>query len=231
MALEAQSQRHGLVEALNAAAGQRIALRAGCLRFVDHDRLPAGEAYETFIDRSACVPTRANLHDFFNGLAWLCHPALKRRLNELQAEQLTLGAAGTSRGAVRDALTLIDENAALLRAPPVLVDALRAHDWQTLFVSHRTAWVDATILLFGHALLEKLNRPRKTITAHVWVLPWAPGEPTPATEELAGALMPQRLAAKPFLALPVLGVPGWWAANEVAGFYHDTSVFRPARPQ
>jgi hypothetical protein len=25
----------------------------------------------------------------------------------------------------------------------------------------------------------------------------------------------------------VLGVPGWWPANELAGFYEDATVFRP----
>ena len=29
--------------------------------------------------------------------------------------------------------------------------------------------------------------------------------------------------------LPVLGVPGWWAANEDAAFYSDASVFRAPR--
>ena len=36
-------------------------------------------------------------------------------------------------------------------------------------------------------------------------------------------------AAKPFLPLPVLGIPGWWPANEDPTFYADMSVFRPAR--
>ena len=36
-------------------------------------------------------------------------------------------------------------------------------------------------------------------------------------------------SAKPFLPLPVLGVPGWWPANENPGFYDDADVFRPAR--
>ena len=229
VALEAQVRRDGLVAALNAAAGGRIALRSGCLRFVDQGVLPAGEAYEAFIDRTACVPTRANLHDFFNGLAWLRHPALKRRLNELQAERLAAGGLGPTRGAVRDALTLFDENAALLQAPPVLVEALRARDWHALFVVHRAAWADARLELFGHALIEKLNRPRKPITAHVWVLPREPADATCAAARLARELAAPHLVGRPFLALPVLGVPGWWAGNEAPGFYRDATVFRPAR--
>jgi len=38
------------------------------------------------------------------------------------------------------------------------------------------------------------------------------------------------LESKPFAHVPVLGVPGWWPANEVADFYRDASVFRPAKP-
>jgi hypothetical protein len=29
--------------------------------------------------------------------------------------------------------------------------------------------------------------------------------------------------------LPVLGIPGWWPANENASFYDDREIFRPAR--
>ena len=229
--LASQARRSGLVEALNAAVGSAILLRAGRLRFVDQGRLPAGEAYEAFIARTACVPTRTNLHDFFNGLAWLAHPALKRRLNELQADQLAAADRGGARGAVRDALTLFDENAAILQAPPVLVDALRRRDWQALFATHRALWAEARIELFGHALIEKLTRPRKAITAHVWVLPQDLAGHASMTDEIAGTLGPLQLGAKPFLPLPVLGVPGWWADNKVPDFYCDELVFRPARMQ
>jgi hypothetical protein len=220
----AQARRIGLVEALNGAGAEAIALRAGRLRFVEQGALPAGEAYESFIARTACVPTRANLHDFFNGLAWLVQPALKRRLNELQADQIASATTGAARGAVRDALTLFDENAALLQAPPVLLDALRRRDWTALFVTHRASWAEARIELFGHALIEKLVRPRKPITAHVLIVPSGCDA---MGEWLAGTLLPQQLAAKPFRPLPVLGVPGWWAANESRDFYRDEAVFRP----
>ena len=227
--LAAQVRRVGWVSALNAAVDSPIALRAGCLRFIAHGELPAGMAYESFIARTACVPTRPNLHDFFNGLAWLVHPALKRRLNELQADQLALACVGApSRGPVRDALTLLDENGALLQAPPVLTDALQRRDWHTLFVTRRTDWAEARVVLFGHALLEKLVRPRKAITAHAWAVPAGCES---MTRWLADALTPQQLATKPFTPLPVLGVPGWWAENGSPEFYDDTTVFRAAQKQ
>lgn len=226
--LATHTRRAGLVDALNSVLADSIALRAGRLRFVEHAELPDGEAYETFICRTACVPTRANLHDFFNGLAWLIHPELKGRLNELQAAQIELAAKGAPRGAVRDALTLFDENAALMQAPPVLVDALARRDWTAMFVTHRRAWAGTRIELFGHALVEKLLQPRKAITAHVWLVAQGAG---PLSACVAETLQAYRLllSPKPFLALPVLGVPGWWPANESADFYRDDSVFRPPK--
>ncbi len=224
--------QHGLAAALNEAllepSGARVSLSAGRLRFVPQAELPRGEAYEAYIARSACVPTRDNLHDFFNGLAWLAYPALKRRLNELQHLQLAAAAPGTQRGAVRgavrDALTLFDENAALWAAPPALANALRRRDWHALFVTHRNAWAASPPpLLFGHALLEKLVHPRKPITAHVWMVP----SDAPHEQGALGSLSADALAGKPFLPLPVLGVPGWWPGNEEPGFYDDAAVFRP----
>ena len=225
--LAQRAGEHGTVAALNdAARSASVALAAGPLRFVAQSARPAGVAYETFIADTASVPTRDNLHDFFNGLMWLAHPALKRRLNELQAQQLALAVTGLPaagrRGAVRDALTLFDENAAWWQAPSVLVEALRRRDWSALFVTHRPAWREACLTLFGHALLDKLTRPRKAVTAHVWVVP----EGIDPQACLLDALVPGGMAQRAHLPLPVLGVPGWWAANEVANFYRDAAVFR-----
>ena len=205
--------------ALNASRDEKPALP----RFVDHSALPAEEPYESFVARTGCVPTRENLHDLFNGLMWLTYPQTKRRLNELQAQEISLHGASGPRGSLRDALTVFDENAAVLQAPASLVDALRQHDWHTLFIARRGEWQSARLMIFGHALMEKLMQPRKAITGHVWV--------TEALTDagLASSLTPERLRAKAFLPLPVLGVPGWWDANTEPGFYDDVDVFRPAR--
>ena len=216
-----------VAQALNDLQASRpaIHLAAGALRFVNQAELPPSEAYEAFIARTARVPTRDNLHDLFNGLVWLTFPALKRRLNELQAEQIAQAGVGHTRGAVRDALTLFDENAALWQAPALLVEALRQRDWRSLFVVHRAAWRDARLTLFGHALIEKLVQPRKATTAHVWVLPPS----SDAETQLVHTLTPELLAAKRYLPLPVLGVPGWWPQNMSEGFYDDPGVFRTRR--
>ena len=43
---------------------------------------------------------------------------------------------------------------------------------------------------------------------------------------LAQVLAPEHLATKPFTPLPLLGVPGWWPANENVCFNDDAQVFR-----
>ncbi len=198
-------------------------------RFVPQAALPAGVAYEEHIFATGDVPTRDGLHDFFNGLAWIHFPLTKLRLNALQAAQIARSGVQPERGPARDALTLFDENAALLQAPDVLWDALCAKDWRTLFGPLRPVWQQAQLILFGHALTEKLVAPRKAITAHVYRV-LAPERSLAAMDAwLAADLSEARLASKPFAHLPVLGVPVWWADNADPAFYADASVFRTLR--
>lgn len=236
------------VQALNAAPQ---AGRTG-IEFVPQSALPPGQGYEHYMAQTGQCPTRDNLHDFFNGLCWLRFPQTKRKINQLHAAELERAGAGWGigngncngngasasvsvsatpppRGPVRDALTVLDENAAFLLAPPPLWQALEARDWQRLFIELRPLWADAQLVLFGHALLEKLVSPRKPITAHVY-------QAQPAMQSLeeldawvAADLSTAKLAAKPFVPLPVLGVPGWWPQNEALSFYDDLQVFRPRR--
>jgi hypothetical protein len=183
------------------------------------------------------VPTRDNLHDFFNGLVWLQFPQTKRRLNALQAGAIAADGVQAVRGPLRDALTVFDENGALLQAPDALWSALKARDWQRLFIDLRPLWAEARLVVFGHALLEKLVSPRKPMVAHVYQAPAAIN--SVANESVAGladlddglaqAVQPAIWATKPFTPLPVLGVPGWWPANGAPGFYADAKVFRPSR--
>ena len=58
------------------------------LSFVEQATLPKELTYETFISISGCVPTRNNLHDFFNALVWLSFPRIKKQLNALQAANI-----------------------------------------------------------------------------------------------------------------------------------------------
>lgn len=208
---------------------------ARAMQFVPQSALPEGQAYEAFIYRTAQVPTRENLHDFFNGLAWLVFPHTKRRLNQLQASDIQTYGVQTLRGPLRDALTLFDENAALWPAAntsPELLHALRAKDWQRAFIDLRSQWHSGAPVLFGHALLEKLVTPYKSITAHVFTVPAAqPGAGLGSLDTaVAQQLSPEALVPKPFIPLPVLGVPLWWPANENSQFYFDAQVFRSPKP-
>lgn len=197
--------------------------------FVPQSALPEGTAYEQYIWDTRRVPTRDNLHDFFNGLVWLQFPRTKRRLNQLQAQAIAADGVQAVRGPLRDALTVFDENGALLQAPDALWDALRARDWQRLFIDLRPLWAEARLVLFGHALLEKLVFPRKPIVAHVFHAPVAMNSIADMDSWLADQMEASAWSTKPFTPLPVLGVPGWWPANEAPGFYDDAQVFRPLR--
>lgn len=214
--------------ALNAVA-QSLWPDAGqaAVRFVPQADLPAGMAYEAYIFQSRQCPTREGLHDFFNGLVWLNFPLTKARLNQLHMAQIARTGIAPQRGPARDALTVFDENAALLSAPDVLWDALVAKDWSCVFGDLRPLWQQSALVLFGHALMEKLVYPRKPITAHVWRAKTDINNIANLDACLARDLGAGKLAAKPFAHLPVLGVPGWWPDNEDPGFYDDATVFRP----
>lgn len=232
------------IAAFNAqAAAQDLRNHAGLpLRFVPQAALPDGTAYEEFIGATGNVPTRDNLHDFFNALVWQTFPRIKRALNALQAAQIAAAGVGKSRGPARDAATIFDENAALLvvrddDAGRVLVDDLRGHRWLAALHEKRALFGrDAEVWLFGHALMEKLVAPRKGITMHTRVV-FAPAEYfTMASadrrawldREVATELANETLTPAGFTPLQALGVPGWWPGQD-AGFYLDTTVFRPKR--
>ena len=249
---------------------------AAPVRFVPQSALPDEQSYEGFIFAHRQVPTRDNLHDLFNACCWRRFPLTKLRLNALQADVIDRDGVGASRGPLRDALTLFDENALLLQAPPAMWEALRQHDWATLLVEHRQDWcasgmagsshtnlvpvqtpvetpVDPTSrvlekstkpghgtlsthdtasglrpVVFGHALLEKLCQPYKSVTAHAfWVDPSVPATDAAWDAWLAERLQATFMATKPFQPLPVMGIPGWCEDNVHPAFYADTQVFRP----
>jgi hypothetical protein len=197
--------------------------------FVAQSELPEGQAYEDFIFQTKKVPTRDGLHDFFNALVWLHLPQTKLLLNQLQAQEITKSGISAKRGALRDALTLFDENVLLLYAPDELWLALENKLWQKAMVDLRAQWQAANYLLFGHALQEKLVAPRKGMCAHVLRVPQPFQNCSELDLILKNYLTPQLLASKPYCHLPVLGIPGWCAENEDASYYQDHEVFRAKR--
>ncbi|WP_321800108.1 DUF3025 domain-containing protein [Caballeronia sp. J97] len=223
----------------DAAAASPVTGRGKPLAFIAQEELPAGASYEGHIAQTGRVPTRHNLHDFFNGSMWFAYPRIKAALNARQAEQIDALGIGPTRGGVRDALTLFDENAVLFAcADASLADALRGFGWRTLFADERTAWgTRCEARIFGHALLEKLVAPYKACTGHAWIVD-VPADYFSLDDAARRALLDERVAqrlsagpldSRAFAPLPVLGVPGWWEANALHDFYDDVSVFRPGR--
>jgi hypothetical protein len=216
------------------------------IRFVPQHHLPADVPYEQFISDTGCVPTRDNLHDFFNALVWLIYPKIKIRLNALQALELEkftapatedLSNPGAKRGRLRDAATIFDENAALMMTSDAdLIDALRAHDWREVFIRRRHAFgPQCELRLFGHALIEKLVSPYKAITAHVRPLlvksvffEMSECDRRTSINDTIAQQLAGGLTMTSFTPLPVLGIPGWWPCQDEA-FYEDVAVFRPKK--
>jgi hypothetical protein len=210
---------------------QPEALNAGScapVRFVPQADLTEGQAYEDFIFATGQVPTREGLHDFFNALCWMHFPQAKKRLNQLQAREIARAGVGQVRGPVRDAATVFDENALLIQTSDAVWSALTEHRWLDAFMGLRSEWAHTCLWAFGHAALEKAVQPYKSITVHLWRVPQGVAQ-AELDAWLADDLTPDKLARKPFSPLPMLGVPGWWPANEDPAFYADASVFRPRR--
>jgi len=120
---------------------------------------------------------------------------------------------------------VFDENAMLVQVNDGIWHALQCRQWHDAFLTRRTLWQEAQLQIFGHAALEKLVKPYKAITVHMWRVP-AHVPCKDWDDWLAQDLTTDKLATKPFVAVPVLGIPDWWAGNESADFYKDLQVFR-----
>lgn len=233
-------------------------------------------AYELLIHQSGEVPTRtqgqAAWHDYFNALVWLAWPQTKQIINRRQAEEISTHGVSGRRGALRDALTLFDESAVLFVSESLsAIEDLEQHNWRQLFVAERGRFeAQIVCVVIGHALLQKLMRPYKSVCGHTLALQVPAGSSATFFEsrvfdslpgqgnDLAGgshagspsisalhqiaadlehgfaeldATVAARLArvdfGKPCLTpVPVLGIPGWWQANQQPEFYNDSEVFR-----
>jgi Protein of unknown function (DUF3025) len=199
------------------------------------------EAYETRIFRTGELPVRAgDLHDLFNVLVWTCFPQAKAALNARHVSELDAELPGR-RGRVRDALTQFDEDGMIvLSSAPELLELMRAFRWKDLFWARRgEVGRHVRFVVFGHALYEKLLAPFVGVTAKALLLDAEPELiAAPARDELpvvdrrlAQRLAdPLRLCSPADLApVPVLGIPGWFAANCCESFYDDKAYFRPGR--
>ena len=227
--------------------------QAKTLQFVSQEALPEGEVYESFIGTTGNIPTRDNLHDLFNGSIWLTFPKTKALLNYYHMLEIEQQGIGSSRGRVRDTITVFDENGTILvTAESSIGEALINFDWQESLVAPRDKWDNskqsnnqsqAAVYIFGHALLEKLLQPRKALCAHSIVIHVAQDFFTLSLSERIGHLdqkvtdYMEALLSQPDVTprklspLPILGVPHFWAENANPSFYEDSQVFRSGRRQ
>ena len=225
------------------------------IHFVEQACLPEGEAYESFIANTGKIPTRDNHHDLLNGLIWLNFPQAKAVFNERHAQDILQHGIHNARTALRNALTVFDENGGIVvSSDRLLLEQLQAFKWQAALVSHRANWLaqhrtHRTIAFFpfGHALLEKLIEPRKNITSHTLLIlvdeGWFEQSIASQRNQLDTAIaklfqelaMPDlagnavKLSSKSFQPLPVMGIPGYSADNVIPAFYQDEAVFRRPR--
>ncbi|TXD96249.1 DUF3025 domain-containing protein [Psychrobacter frigidicola] len=221
------------------------------LKFVSQDALPEGEAYESFIATTGHIPTRENLHDLFNGSIWLTFPKTKALLNYHHMCEISEQGIGASRGRVRDTITVFDENGAILvTAVPSIGEALIDFNWQESLVSTRDEWdkplapnenAQVAVYIFGHALLEQLIQPRKSLCAHSVVIQvtqdfFALALPERMSyvdnrlaEQMHTLLSQEAITPRQLAPLPILGVPHFWADNANPDFYEDSRVFRSGR--
>jgi hypothetical protein len=189
------------------------------------------------------VPTRDNLHDFFNGLVWQTFPLIKRELNALQAAQIA--AAGRQ------------QIARVRRATPPPSSTRTRRCWWCALRAQAARWSTSCartagtrrcsrsapcsarmrrVWLFGHALMEKLVAPRKAITAHTRIV-FAPDAyfvfDTAAQRAWIDSTVAQATARRRAEHLQLHAAAGARRAGLVAGqdldFYLDATVFRPKR--
>jgi hypothetical protein len=187
--------------------------------------------YETQIAETGAIPTRENVHDLFNALQWLSCPKLKSAINSghLFRLQHDGGEEAKARSTPRDVLTMFDESGVIVASEDKsLLALIREFRWRELFVDRRHDVIhNMRFFLVGHGLLEKSLAPFIGLTAKAMLLT----QPINADLDVAAAIWladPANLdSARNLAPLPLLGIPGWDARNEVTAFYDDATYFRP----
>lgn len=199
------------------------------------DVLADGMHYEQRIAERGTIATReGNWHDLLNAMVWLRYPALKQALNRRQMREIAhMGSKQRSR--TQYALTHFDEGGIIvnLRDPALLV-LWDAHDWYSLFWTHRSAWLDGSIQaeLFGHALLEQALTPAQLLVGKALVfqtthdVDMAQVRATCAAAIAGDELLHDPLELRP---LPLAGTPGWRTENAHEIFHRTTVCYQPRR--
>ena len=212
-----------------------------------------GRYYEDFIYQRCEIPTRLqNWHDFFGALIWCLFPKTKTLLNQLHMAEIAIHGQKV-RSKLRNKLTLFDECGVLVlyqKAALPVIDAVRQHQWQHAFVDNRLLWSGAVsaqqpaqaqlqAMIFGHANYEMATRPFIGLTGKMLAIEvqaeffdW----PLRQRIDFIDTQLSKQITNNDILQqnnqltpLPILGIPGWYPANQAPSFYQDVSYFRPKR--
>lgn len=223
------------------------------LSFTHQNDLEHGTAYEAYIGQYQKIPTRDNLHDWFGACIWQAFPKTKALLNAKHLAHINDDTTANKRNRVRDTITVFDENGAILVVSDDDIGdeigrALTQFDWQTCLINHRSHWYNhhdsthhkkAKVFIFGHALLEQLINPYKSLCSHTMIIKMdTPFFGLPIDKQLAlldnklsiemDKLLIDTVTPRQLNPLPILGVPYFWD-NHNPQFYDDPFVFRKGR--
>ena len=216
------------------------------------DKLPFIDmGYEERVYKKGIISTREhNWHDLFNALIWLLFPKTKVLLNELHMQEL-ITQTGKKRTPGRDAITHLDESGIIIASSkPELLQALKEHYWQDVFVHYRELWLaqdsqsteqqQIGAFVFGHGMYEKAFKPFIGFTGKAYCLEVASDfyqhdklTQYHILDELLSTDIKEKHTLKDatYLSpLPILGVPGWSSENEAAEFYQNSHYFRAKQP-
>jgi hypothetical protein len=233
--------------ALMAARPSPIAVQSGMpLHFVAPipGKLSFEAQYEPRCYLSGEVHMRANnWHDLFNALVWLTFPESKGMLNvrHFQALKEEKDAGNTTRGAVRDVNTLLDESGVIVvYANTELAELLRDFQWKELFWQRREqVRASMEFYLIGHGLYEKALQPYVGMTGQGLLLvveqeffSWSQKQQLTHLDNLLADYLatPEHCRSTRDLSpVPLLGVPGWTTDNCSETYYDNTEYFRSGR--
>lgn len=204
--------------------------------------------YEEIIHKEGKIPTRNNWHDFFNGLIWLQLPQTKRYFSDVHNKQIEQHGL-KKRSPVRDRITHFDECGLLIFTNEAkLAYEIRAHNWHEVFVNRKHQWHNNIApVIVGHALWEMLLKPFIGLTAKVKVIhlpdfsnqdirhlqsaQWA-NQSNALLDELCLKTLKQGqdlYMPKPWMPLPLLGIPNWSTFTQDDAFYENQDYFMPRR--
>lgn len=218
------------------------------LKIVAQDARPQRyeEHYSPRIYATGELQTRRhNWHDYFQFLTWLMFPQTKAQINALHVPhvetRLKPGGDAGRRTPLENMLSLFDEGGAVvLSSDPSLLQLIRDFQWKPLFWERRADLANhLECITFGHALYEKALSPYVGMTANTlllevdrayfqWPMMQRLHELDRRLADLFGTGLDYR-EPRDLQPFPILGMPGWDAANCESTYYDNDRYFRSGR--